>query len=278
MTRAVEGPDRASAVDAPPGGLRDHQPSPVPRPRAVAPVAVLLGLAAIAALWAGFTGAGPAQLDAHVLGESVRFRTDARTGAAVAVTTLGSTVSMAVLAVVAGVRLWWTGRRADAALAVGVMVGAAVLFTGLKELLDRPRPPQASWLVHAADESLPSGHATMSMVVIGTLVVLASAGRTVVVRALAVGAGALGVGTVGLTRVYLGVHWFSDVLAGWLVGGAWLALCAVVWSWWHTRGSPLASAHAPVPPEERATRTGGPLLPRRGGVTTSRTVATRRAV
>jgi hypothetical protein len=77
-------------------------------------VAVLLGLGALGGLWAAFTGVGPARLDAAVLGESVESRTDLLTAAAVAVTNLGSTVAMAVLAVAVGVRLWFTGRRADA--------------------------------------------------------------------------------------------------------------------------------------------------------------------
>jgi undecaprenyl-diphosphatase len=48
-------------------------------------------------------------------------------------------------------------------------------------------------------------------------------------------AAAVWIGAVGATRVYLGVHWFSDVLAGWAVGAAWLALCVTVWLRWRAR-------------------------------------------
>jgi undecaprenyl-diphosphatase len=115
------------------------------------------------------------------------------------------------------------------------MAGAQLTFRGLKELLDRPRPPADGRLVHAVSESLPSGHATTAVVVVGTLVVLAWQGRTRAARTGMVAAAAIWVGAVGLTRIYLGVHWFSDVIAGWLVGGAWLAVCMVAWSWWRAR-------------------------------------------
>ena len=210
-------------------------PLPGPRPGLGVAVAVLLGLAALAGLWAAFTGVGPAQLDAAVLDESVGSRTGLLTAAAVAVTHLGSTAAMAVLAVAAGVRLWRADRRADAVFVIGAMAGAQLVFRGLKELLDRPRPPVDGHLVHAASESLPSGHATTAVVVIGTLVVLAWPGRTPAVRAEMVAAATLWVGAVGLTRIYLGVHWFSDVIAGWLVGGAWLAICVAALSWWRAR-------------------------------------------
>jgi undecaprenyl-diphosphatase len=75
----------------------------------------------------------------------------------------------------------------------------------------------------------------MATVVVGALVVLAWAGRGRLGRALLLVGAVAWVGAVGATRVYLGVHWFSDVLAGWLVGGAWLALCAAAWSRWRAR-------------------------------------------
>jgi membrane-associated phospholipid phosphatase len=225
----------ARPTDDRPAGLKEPTPLPGPRPGLGVAVAVFLGLAALAGLWAAFTGVGPAQLDAAVLDESVEARTDLLTAAAVTVTHLGSTVAMAVLAVAAGVRLWLIDRRADAVLVIGAMSGAMIIFQGLKELLDRPRPPEDGRLVQAMSESLPSGHATTAIVVIGTLVVLAWPGRTPTARAGLVAAATLWVGAVGLTRIYLGVHWLSDVIAGWLVGGAWLAICVAAWSWWRAR-------------------------------------------
>lgn len=235
MARATEPDDGRPAPDAPPAGLPGPAPRPARRPGLGVAVAVLLGLGAQAGLWAAFTGVGPARLDAAVLGGSVESRTDLLTAAAVTVTNLGSTVAMAVLAVAVAMWRWFTGRWADAVLAVGAMSGAALVLRGLKGLLDRPRPPVDGRLVHVASESLPSGHAMMAIVVIGTLVVLAWPGRSAAGRAVLVAAAALWVGAVGLTRLYLGVHWFSDVLAGWLVGGAWLAVCVAAWSWWRAR-------------------------------------------
>jgi membrane-associated phospholipid phosphatase len=226
---------RPTGADDRPAGLSGPAPLPPPRPGIGVAIAVLLGLGALAGLWAAFTGEGPARLDTAVLGASVESRTDVLTTAAITVTNLGSTVAMAVLAVAVGVRQWFTRRRADAVLAIGGMSGAALAFSGLKELLDRPRPPLDDRLVHAGNESLPSGHATVAIVVIGTLVVLAWPRRTPAGRAVLVAAAALWVGAVGLTRIYLGVHWFSDVIAGWLVGGAWLAVCVAAWSWWRAR-------------------------------------------
>jgi membrane-associated phospholipid phosphatase len=233
--RTGESADDGRPVGKPPASLHRQPPHAAPRPGLGALVAVLLALAAAAGMYTAFTGIGPALADQAVLSESLGARSGGLTELAVVVTNVGNTISMAVLAVVIGVWCWRAGRRADAVLAVGAMVGAAALFRTLKELIDRPRPPAALRLVDASNESLPSGHATMSIVVIGTIVVLAWAGRSSATRAILVAAAVVFVGAVGATRIYLGVHWFSDVVAGWLVGAAWLALCVTLWSWWRAR-------------------------------------------
>jgi membrane-associated phospholipid phosphatase len=198
-------------------------------------LAVVLGVLAGAAVWAAFSGVGPASFDEAALDEAIAERTPTLTTLAVIVTTLGSTVAMAVLAVAVGVWSWWRGRRADAVLAIGAMAGASLVFRLIKVLLDRSRPPAADRLVAETNESLPSGHATMSTVVIGTIVVLAWSGSSALARAAMVVAAAVWVGAVGATRVYLGVHWISDVFAGWAVGAAWLAVCVTIWSRLRTR-------------------------------------------
>jgi membrane-associated phospholipid phosphatase len=229
-------PDDEPGQGRPPAGLRGHLPPQAPsRPGRVPALAVGLAVLAAAAVWAAFAGVGPARLDAALLSESIEERTPALTRLAVVVTTLGSTAAMAVLAIVVGGWCWWRGRRADAVLAVGAMAGASLVFRLLKVLFDRGRPPLADHLVVETNESLPSGHATMSTVVIGTIVVLAWAGRGVLARAAMVVAATAWIGAVGATRVYLGVHWVSDVLAGWAVGAAWLALCVTVWLRWRAR-------------------------------------------
>ena len=229
-------PDEEAGQGHPPAGLRGHRrPHAPPRPGRVAALDVGLVVLAAAAVWAAFSGVGPARLDEALLTESIEERTPGLTMVAVVVTTLGSTVAMAVLATVVGGWCWWRGRRADAVLAVGAMAGASLVFRLLKVLFDRARPPVPDHLVVETNESLPSGHATMSTVVIGTIVVLAWAGRSALARATMVTAAVGWVGAVGLTRVYLGVHWVSDVLAGWAVGAAWLALCVTVWLRWRAR-------------------------------------------
>jgi undecaprenyl-diphosphatase len=216
--------------------MPDERPDPGAgqrsRPGGVAALAVGLAVLAIAAVWAASTGVGPAWFDAAALDESLEERTPTLTALAVVITTLGSTVAMAVLAVAVGAWCWWRGQRADAVLAVGAMAGASLVFRLIKVLLARERPPVADHLVVETNESLPSGHATMSIVVIGTIVVLAWAGLGALGRAAVVVVAAAWVGAVGATRVYLGVHWISDVLAGWAVGAAWLALCVTVWARW----------------------------------------------
>lgn len=196
---------------------------------------LLLGIASLVALYVGAAADGPTPADAAALQQSLEVRSPDLTSAAVVLTDVGGTVSMAILALLVAAWFGWRRRTADATLVLAALVGGAVLFRGLKALIDRRRPPELTRLVAETNESLPSGHATMSMVVIGTLVVLGWAGRSVATRVAMVAAAALWVGAVGVTRIYLGVHWFTDVVAGWLVGTTWLAVCVLAWSWWRDR-------------------------------------------
>lgn len=219
-----------------PAGLGGRLPDPAPaRPGRVALIGGALLLGAGAAMWAALDTVGPGRLDARFLGEAVESRTDGLSAVAVTISEVGNTFAMALLATLVGIWCWARGRRADAVFVVAAMAGAVLLFRGIKILVDRPRPPTVTQVVREGNESLPSGHATMSMVVIGSLVVLFWAGRGTAARVAMVAAAALWVGAVGATRVYLGVHWFSDVLIGWLLGAAWLVACAATWSWWRRR-------------------------------------------
>jgi undecaprenyl-diphosphatase len=104
---------------------------------------------------------------------------------------------------------------------------------GLKQLFGRERPELVYRAVEAANPSFPSGHAMLSAVVFLTLGALAArfAPRRRV-KALALGAAVLLSLRVGASRIYLGVHWTSDVLAGWSLGAAWAMACWVAaWAW-----------------------------------------------
>lgn len=187
-----------------------------------------VGVAAlVVGLWAALAVL-PA-VDAAILAGWVAARTAGMTTLAIGISDIGGTVEMAVLAVVAGAWCWRRGRRVDAMFVIGAMAGSALVFRLLKMLFDRPRPPVATRLVVETSESLPSGHATMSLVVIGALVVLAWGRSGVIARTVMVAVAAMWCAAVGATRVYLGVHWFSDVVTGWLVGAAWLAVCVALW-------------------------------------------------
>ena len=115
-------------------------------------------------------------------------------------------------------------REALAWLAVGA--SAAVLPELVKAMVARPRPTLWVWLIPASGYSFPSGHAVAGAALYPLLGWLALRGR---------GRGRLGYGLglaigvfVGLSRLYAGVHWPSDVLAGWALGAA-LSLGAVRW-------------------------------------------------
>ncbi len=141
-------------------------------------------------------------------------------------TALGGTAVLTLITVVAVLYLALDGKR-GAALLVAVSVGGGTLLsTALKLGFDRPRPDLVAHLVDVRSLSFPSGHAMLSAVTyltIGVLVARVSPKRRIKVYVAAV-ALVLTL-TIGLSRVYLGVHWPTDVLAGWSLGAAWAMAC-----------------------------------------------------
>jgi membrane-associated phospholipid phosphatase len=145
------------------------------------------------------------------------------------VTLLGSTaVLFAVTAVAAGY-LARLGRRRDASFLILVFAGAEALTWSLKAIFERPRPTFDDPIATASSFSFPSGHALVSFAVYGVLAyVLLESLRSRRTRAACLAAAAVVVTAIGFSRLYLGVHYLSDVLAGYAVAFAWLLLIALV--------------------------------------------------
>ena len=149
----------------------------------------------------------------------------------------GIAVLVLVTAAVTGF-LVLAGKPAAAWLVVVATLGGLALSTALKHWFDRPRPELVPHLSHVATSSFPSGHSMMAAVVYLTLGSLL--GRFVEHRRLKFFFLAVAVGVtilVGCSRVYMGVHYPTDVLAGWTAGLAWASICWVVTQTLQRRGA-----------------------------------------
>ncbi|MEU6994946.1 phosphatase PAP2 family protein [Streptomyces sp. NPDC046465] len=180
----------------------------------------------------GHDGA-PLTWDGQALSWSVGHRPASAIALARGLTATGTGVIPYALAALAGIVVGRTVRRrlVGAALAVGCLASGQAMRYGVMALVDRRRPPHMDWRTHASSFSFPSGHTTTAALAAGllaiALVVRAPRGRT----PLAVAVGCWGV-LVGLTRIYLGVHWLTDVVGGWLFSAGWLGLCLCAAVWW----------------------------------------------
>ena len=130
-------------------------------------------------------------------------------------------------------------RKRHAALFVlGAVAGGLLLSTLFKAGFDRARPDLVAHLAQVYTASFPSGHSMMSATVYLTLgALLGRLHRQWAVKAFFFLAAVLITVLVGLSRVYLGVHWPTDVLAGWSAGAAWAALCWLVVLRFQRRGT-----------------------------------------
>jgi len=107
--------------------------------------------------------------------------------------------------------------------------GAVQLPDNTSGRTDHPaRPPAAIWIGHYTGASFPSGHATQSAAFYAMLAIVLGAGLPVRRRAILWSAAALVVLVVGASRIYLGAHWLTDVLAGYALGATWVAIVVAV--------------------------------------------------
>lgn len=153
------------------------------------------------------------------------------------ITALGSTSVLTIIVVGVVGFLLVTGLR-HAALMVGVSVASGVVLSNsLKAAFSRTRPEFIPHDIVVYTASFPSGHTTLSAVVYLTLgALLCRTQASTAVKSYILGGAAFLTGIVGISRVYLGVHWPTDVIAGWFVGGSWALLCWFVMLWLQSRG------------------------------------------
>jgi membrane protein DedA with SNARE-associated domain/membrane-associated phospholipid phosphatase len=154
-------------------------------------------------------------------------QTGVLTGLAKVVSFLGSTGFTWALALVGAALLAWRRRWVELWVLLGGMTITQLGLVGLGDSVDRPRP--ADPLVSASGSSFPSSHAAHSVVYLWLAVTIVLRLRPGMARATAVVvAGFVLTALIGLSRVYLGVHYLSDVSAGWALGAAAFSFCAAV--------------------------------------------------
>jgi membrane-associated phospholipid phosphatase len=173
-------------------------------------------------------GQDAARIDLPVTRWFVDLREPWLTSAAKLATTLGNAAVVIPIALVVGVLVWFVERAPRSLTFLSVTFAGAQLLSHLvKRWEGRPRPPRGLAVRHYAGFAFPSGHATLSAAMwIAIAIALLVVVRTRPWQTLIVAVGAAIAIVIGVTRIYLGAHWLTDVAGGWLLGGAWTYLTA----------------------------------------------------
>lgn len=200
-----------------------------------APAGIWLTATAVVAAWpfanflgVAFTtasGGALAQIDERIANLMPKVRTPGETDFFAAATMLVNWQALIVLTAVAAGFLWWRRRRFLTAAVIGTVVVQELLAELAKSIAHRPRPDASLALLVQSPLGFPSGHAIRATVVYGLIAyLLVKAYRSTAARTLIVAAYLVVVLLVGMSRVYLGVHFVSDVWGGMLLGATILAV------------------------------------------------------
>lgn len=143
-------------------------------------------------------------------------------------THLGDTSVLLLVVLVVAAVLMSMGRTRDGLLlAVSMGLGSAFVVYGLKPLFGRARPDALALVPSPSTASFPSGHAFSTLLFVG-LAMLLSRSHGAKARVAQAAASVAIVLVVGFSRVYLGVHWATDVVGGWLLAAVWLVCTALI--------------------------------------------------
>ena len=213
----------------------------LPAFRSVAPAVLVSAVVAIAALlFMAHHDAGLARYDQRAAQWSADHATSGSTRFLRDVTALGSTYVAIAFAIAAGV-VFYARTRAKVVFGflVIVVLGQALATNLVKVIVDRARP-DIHRLAGVSGPSFPSGHAATAAATFAAVALLAGRGRSRSTRAVLAAAAGGVAAAVAATRVLLGVHWLTDVLAGLAMGWAWCAIGSIA------VGDRLPSAAPPV--------------------------------
>lgn len=171
------------------------------------------------------------------------------------ITLLGTGTVVITMVVVSALFLWLTNHRYSALLLLIATIGGILLNNLLKLGFGRPRPQVFDWGTHVASLSFPSGHAMSAAVVYGTVAYLAARlQRRHLHRVLTLVIAAIVILLISVTRLYLGVHYPSDVIAGVIIGLAWAGFCMATLEALQlsgrTRAPDVARHESPPPPRD----------------------------
>lgn len=164
------------------------------------------------------------------------------------ITAVGGTVNLTFITLSAVGFLALSGKRSSAWFVLIAIGGAMLLSFGFKAGFDRVRPDLGMHGVHVYTASFPSGHATgaaATFLTLGALLARFQPRRRLKLFLLTLAV--FITVSIGVSRVYLGVHWPSDVLAGWTLGASWALLCWLVARWMQERGTVEAPEEAATP-------------------------------
>jgi undecaprenyl-diphosphatase len=168
-------------------------------------------------------------------------------------TAIGSPEAMAGLTLLVGLALLLRRRRRLALVWLFALMATAVLNACLKAAFGRPRPPFRDPVIDESSYSFPSGHSMGAVIAFGLLayflILALPARREKIVVAVLAAVLAL---AVGFSRIYLGAHYFSDVVGGLAVGGAWLTACVSALEVARRRGRHHKRKAAAPPAEKKA--------------------------